>query len=64
MRRPLAPPKDRAVRRRFEPNRLAPEYLVAAYEQVTPFSWRQGSAAPGSAPPGAAAGPQRRKEAA
>jgi hypothetical protein len=64
MRRPPAHPQEMAVRRRFEPNRLAPEYLAAAYEQVIPFSRRRRGAAPGSAPPGAAGGKLRRKEAA
>ena len=64
MRRPRAHPKDRTVRRRFEPNRLAPEYLIAAYEQLIPFSRRREKTGPGSAPPDAMAGEQRRKEAA
>jgi hypothetical protein len=59
MRRPPAHPKDRTVRRRFEPNRLAPEYLAAAYEQVIPFSRRRRGAAPD-----AAGAKQPRKEAA
>jgi hypothetical protein len=64
MRRPPASPKERAVRRCFEPHRLAPEYLAAAYEQVMPFAGRQRGAAPGSAPPRAAGGKLPRKEAA
>jgi hypothetical protein len=64
MRCPPAQPKEMAVRRRFEPNRLAPEYLAAAYERVTPFSRSRRGATPGPAPPGAAGAKQSRKEAA
>ena len=59
MRRPPAHPQTMAVRCRFEPSRLAPEYLSAAYEQVIPFSRRRRGAAPDA--PGAK---QPRKEAA
>jgi hypothetical protein len=40
MGRELSPPKSLTVRRRFEPNRLAPECLAAAYGRVAPLSRR------------------------
>jgi len=63
MGRALSPPQSLAVRRRFEPNRLAPECLVAAYARVAPLSRRPLGVAP-LPHPRRAAGEERRKEAA
>jgi hypothetical protein len=63
MGRALSPLKSLAVRRRFEPNRLAPECLAAAYARVAPHSRRPLGAAP-LPHPYRAAGEERRKEAA
>ena len=41
MRRERAETQVLAVRLRFEPNRLAPEYLADAYERVVPLVWRK-----------------------
>jgi hypothetical protein len=40
----------RGVRRRFEPNRLAPAHLADAYERVVPISRRLIAAEPGPHP--------------
>jgi hypothetical protein len=63
MARAVSSPRSLAVRRRFEPNRLAPECLAAAYEQVAPLSRRPRVVAP-LAPPRLVAAEGRRKEAA
>ncbi len=65
MGRALSPPQNLAVRRRwrFEPNRLAPECLAAAYARVAPLSRRPLGVAP-LPHPRRAAGEERRKEAA
>jgi hypothetical protein len=63
MGRALSPPPSLAVRRRFEPNRLAPECLAAAYARVAPLCRCPLGAAP-PAPPRRGTGEERRKEAA
>jgi len=64
MGRELSPPKSLAVRQRFEPNRLAPECLAAAYARVAPLSRRPRGVAPFPHPGRAAQGEGQRKEAA
>jgi hypothetical protein len=63
MGRALSPPKSLTVRRQFEPNRLAPECLAAAYAWVAPLSRRPLGAAP-FPHSRRSAGEERRKEAA
>ena len=64
MGRELSPRQRLAVRRRFEPNRLAPECLAAAYARVAPLSRRPLLVAPLPHPGRAAPGEGERKEAA
>jgi hypothetical protein len=63
MARVVSSPQSLSVRRTFEPNRLAPECLAAAYEQVAPLSRRPRVVLP-LAPPHRAGEAERRKEAA
>jgi len=57
-------PKRLSVRLRFEANRLAPEYLAGAYEQVAPIARRRMAAAMPPHPLGDGATARRGKEAA
>ncbi len=64
MRREPPYPNHLAVRRQFEPHRLAAQYLAQAYERVAPCGRRGRVAEPRSCPSGMAAGEAARKEAA
>jgi len=64
MGRELSPRPRLAVRRRFEPNRLASECLAAAYAWVAPHSRRPREVASFPRPGRAALGEGQRKEAA
>jgi hypothetical protein len=57
-------PPHLTVRPRFEPNRLAPAYLVTAYEHVAPIPRRRREVGPRAFPGCGAQGAKREKEAA